>query len=530
MDFLTTSQIDDFNNPLAFARTRNARIGQNEFTTSTSRTIRTGDIEESYRLILGAASRLETLEGNLQTMLDLTEQGSRARDDERKVREFYGKIRSLSAGFDQVVEAIRFNDEAIFADRPIALSMGPGARDINLDPIRLLTYGEDSLNLSESVASADIRIRYTTANQIINNGYDIIGLDLNEASYIAGSNPALELEDGDYRVEIEYAGSDSTVRILTEEGSPVEEKTSVDLSGSGTEWVDFDVGVRLSFEMESLFQSFDKYDFETNGPAQLQATMSYERIERHVVRTDEEPPGVQGAEFLFDSTLAIGGGTLKLAEPSVSAVEPDKTALESGSYNLQIQYLGEDSIVRLTDSFGRIKAYEFGVDLSTQGPQSIDLGNGLSFTVDNDNFSESGATYNTVVNYQAEERAIDQFDFLEYKKRVEEAITIVQEQTAIIAETQAEIENINQVRNSALTSSAPSVGALAASGATSILSGAGGGNIFGGGLSAGARFGVLSEQLFATTTAFPSQANQSPQALAQLSIAGNSSSILSTFA
>lgn len=530
MDFLTTSQINDFNNPLAFARARTSQAGQSGFSTPTSRTVRTGDIEESYRLVLGAASRLETLEGNLQTMLELSEQGARAGGDERKTREFYGKLRSLSAGFDQVVEAIRFKDEAIFTDRPIALNMGPGARDINLDPIRLLTYGEDSLNLSESVDSADVRIRYSTTDRILNSGYDVIGLDLSEASYIAGSNPALELKDGDYRVEIEYAGADSKVSIISQEGNLIEEQSGVDLSGSGTEWVDFDAGVRLSFEMESLFQSFDKYDFETNGPALLQATMSYERIERHVVRTAEEPPGIQSAEFLYDSSLTSGGGTLKLTEPRVSAVAPEKSGLESGSYSLQIQYQGEDSIIRLNDSFGRLKAYEFGVDLSAQGTQQIDLGNGLSFTVDNDNFSTNGATYNTVVNYQAEEKAIDQFDFLDYKKRIEDAIVIVQEQSAIIAETQAEIENFNQIRNTALTSATPSVGALAAAGASSILSGAAAGTIFGGGLSSEARFGVLSEQLFATTTAFPSQANQSPQALAQLSLAGNTGSILSTFA
>ena len=529
MDFLTTSQIEDFNNPLAFARSRTARVSQSELSTATSRTVRTGDIEESYRLVLGAASRLETLEGNLTTMLGLSEQGARARGDERKINEFYGKIRSLSAGFDQVVEAIRFNGQSIFTDRPIALNMGTGVRELDLDPIRLLTYGEGGLNLSEAVGSADVRISYSIGDQIVNDGYDVIGLDLSDASFISGSNPALEMENGTYRVEIEYAGADSKVSILTQEGGLVEEKTGVDLSGSGIEWVDFDVGVRLSFEMESLFQSFDKYDFEANGPAKLQATLSYERIDRHVVRTSEEPPGVEKAEFLYDSVLSMGGGTLTLTEPRVSAVETDKIALETGNYNLQVEYRGEDSVIRLTDSFGRLHAYEYGIDLSAQRDQSIDLGNGLSFTINNDNFTEEGATFNAVIDYQAEERSIDQFDFTEYKKRIEEAILIVQEQTAIIAKTQAEIERLNQVRNSALTSAAPNTGTLAASGAATIISGGGAGGLFGA-ISPEARFGVLSKQLFNTTNAFPSQANQSPEALSQLSLAGNSSSILSTFA
>jgi hypothetical protein len=40
----------------------------------------------------------------------------------------------------------------------------------------------------------------------------------------------------------------------------------------------------------------------------------------------------------------------------------------------------------------------------------------------------------------------------------------------------------------------------------------------------------LSTQLFETTAAFQSQANQSPQELAQLSLQGSAASVLSTFA
>jgi hypothetical protein len=126
MDYLTTSQIADFNNPMAFARTRTTRVGQTEIGSEHQRTVRTGDIEESYRLVLGATEKLEILSGNLNTMLDLTNSGMRNLSNSRKQEEIYGKLRSLSAGFDQVVEAIRFDGESIFTNKPIVLTQGPG--------------------------------------------------------------------------------------------------------------------------------------------------------------------------------------------------------------------------------------------------------------------------------------------------------------------------------------------------------------------------------------------------------------------
>ncbi|MFP4157011.1 MAG: hypothetical protein ACLFU4_05270 [Opitutales bacterium] len=528
MDYLTTKQLDDFNNPLAFSRARTAPVGRTELGRSETSPIKTGNMEESYKLVQGAAKRLETLRGNLDTMLDLAKKGSQAGGNQRKLDEAYGKIRSLTAGFDQVVEKIRFNKQPVFTDRPVELSMDVG-RSIELDPIRLLTYGEDSLNLSESLPSAKVGINFDVDDQIINEGVDIIGLDLTGGSFNPSANPALELEDGIYKVGIEYAGADSAVSISTREGQLIERKEGVDLSGSGSQWVDFDQGVRLNFEMESFFQSFDKYDFENNGPANLSATMTYERIERQLIRTEEGPPQTAGAELLFDNELRIGEGSLRVSEPEVAPVSPDAQALDSGNYNIEIEYHGEDSIVRLKDSFGRIKAYEFGVDLSQQGSNKVDFGNGLSFQVENDQFTSLGAQYSTNVKYTAESRGIEDFSFRDYQKRIEEAITVIEEQQEIIAETQTKIEETNQLRNQASTGGAPTSGVMNAGSALNVLSGGGGAGIFAS-ISPEARFGMASEQIFQTTTALPTQANQSPEALAQLSGSGTASSLLSNFA
>lgn len=527
MDYLTTKQIEDFNNPLAFARERSTRVGATALGRSETATIRTGDMEESYRLVLGAAERLETLRGNLDTMLDLAQKGSQTRGNERKAAEYYGKIRSLTAGFDQVVDAIRFDKQPIFTNRPIELSMDVG-RDINLDPIRLLTYGEDSLNLSQSVPSAKASINYFVDDQIVNDAYDIIGLDISGASYYSGGIPALELESGVYKVNVEYAGENSSVSLRTREGELINRKEGVDLSGSGTQWVDFEEGVRLNFEMESLFQSFDKYDFETNGPANLSATMTYERIDRQLVSTEENPNLSASAEFITEYPLTAGETSLRVSGAEVSPVAPDAQPLTSGNYNLEIDYYGADSVIRLRDSFGRIAAYKFGVDLSQQGSQRIDFENGLSFQFENNGFSNMGAQYSTSLKFTTETAGAENFDFRDFKRKIQEAMQVIEEQQTIIAETQAKIEETNQLRNQASTGGFPSGGVLNASSTLNLLSGGGGIGIFAS-TSPEARFGILSEQIFQTTTALPTQANQSPEALARLSGGANTSSLLSTF-
>lgn len=527
MENLTTKQIEDFNNPLAFSRTRTARVGNSVLGIDEKSPIRTGNMEESYRLVLGAGERLETLRGNLETMLDLAQKGSRVRGNERKAAEYYGKIRSLTAGFDQVVEAIRFDKQPIFTNRPIELAMD-ASRNINLDPIRLLTYGEDSLGLSEAAPSAKISVDYFVDDQIVNDAYDIIGLDISSATYNSEGNSALELESGVYKINIEYAGADSAVMIRSREGELIERKEGVDLSGSGTQWVDFDQGVRLNFEMQSLFQTFDKYDFETKGPANLSATMTYERIERQLVRTEDGPFQSASAEFLFQNPLSIGETSLRVGEAEVAPVAPNAQPLKSGTYNLEIDYYGTDSVVRLRDSFGRIAGYKFGLDLSQQGSQRIDFGNGLSFQFENNQFSTMGTQYSTSLKYTTEETGAENFDFRAYQKTIQEAVEVIEEQQAVIAETQAKIEETNQLRNQASTGGVPSGGVLSASSTLSLLSGGGGIGIFAS-TSPEARFGILSEQLFQTTTALPTQANQSPEALARLSNGGNTASLLSTF-
>jgi len=528
MDRLTTSQIADFINPLAFARQRDSRIGQTAIgQAGASGPIRTQDIEASFRLITGASERLETLEGNLQTMLELANSARFVGDNLLKEQEIYGKLRSLSAGFDQVVDAIQFDKKTVFTGDTVYLDLGNGVRPMELDVAKLKTYGEDSLNLSLSEETAKIDISYSTSDQILNETYDIFGLDIEAASYVQGSNPALELETGTYKVQISYAGPDSTVEIRSNEGAIIERKEGVDLSGSGREWVDFDSGVRLSFEKDSFFSSFDKYDYETNGPAQLVATMNYERVEAHTLRTEEGPPDSQNVNLLYSPSVSDGTGSLSVSGTSVSPVDATKQALKSGAYIVDVEYRGSDSIVKVTDGLGRLKAFETGVDLSAEGSHELDLGLGFTINLEKDQLATNGMQLSIPLTYTQRGDDLDDFDFREYARRIQEAIEIVQEQREIVAGASERILEVNQLRNSATTSGIPDIATLNSSGALSMLSG--GGSLFTP-MSSDARFRVLSEQLFASTTALPTQANQSPQELAALQSNASTGGWLGTFA
>ncbi len=516
MERLTTSQIQDFNNPLAFARDRSRRVGQSLVSARFSNTLRTGDIEESYRLVTGANERLETLAGNLQTMLGLANEGQRIRGNERNLQEVYGKLRSLSAGFDQVVEAIKFNGAPVFDGKSLFLDLGPGSRPISIEASKLLSYGGDSLNFSESEPTAKASIRYGLDDIAVNQAYTLVGLDIDGASYIPGSNSALELEDGKYKVKVTYLGANSTVEILTQEGSQIDKKEGVDLSGSGREWVDFDAGVRFSFAKEQILESVDKYDFETKGPAFLTATLNYDRVDAHTLRTSEATITSENVEFLFDPVMTDpGGGSLRAANPKVTPTSPGKTQLTTGNYTLEVEYRGENSFLRLTDALGRLQGYQFGVDLSGEGTTKIDLGVGLSFELENSSFSQD-SNFTIPIKYERPAPAIEDFDFREYAKKLEAAIAVVEEEANAMLEATAKIEEYNQLRNSANNSAVPNSQTLNASGALNMLTQPASGPVLYNAAAAGARTNLLANQMFATTTAFPTQANQSPEALASL--------------
>ena len=503
MERLTTEQIREFNNPLAFSRNRSVRIGA-QSPSSASNPVRTTDIEESFRLVTGALSRLETLEENLNTMLELAREARRTQPDSRQQREIYGKLRSLSAGFDQVADSVKFKGQSVFTGETHQLSLGPGSRPLQAETSRLLTYGEGGLNLSEGRPAADVAVRYNTDDLIINSSYTIVGLDLRDATLDPEADPVRELEDGLYKARISYAGENSAVELRTSLGSLIQRVENVDLSGTGSRWVTFDSGLRLEFEMENSFSSFDKYDFESNGPAELSASLEYRRIEQHVVRTDDEAPPPDGVSFAFEPSLSDSGGTIRAGDPRLAPTSPGFQTLASGAYSLVIDYRGENSVIKVQDQLGRLLRYQFDVDL-TRDQARIDTGVGFDFAWSNPGFTGDSGSLTIPLDFQLEEPPLESFNFIEYEERIRNAITVIEEQRNDFESFSADIQQRFEEQNQARSGIRPGAGNILANSALSILSrGNGSGSILNTGTT-GARLDQFANQLFSTTTALPTQ-------------------------
>lgn len=513
MTRLTLNQIEDYNNPVAFARPRTTALSASENLPDSPGRIATSNLEESYRLVGGALSRLERMASNLQTMLDLAQQGARRNPTARETRAIYGQLRSLSAGFDQLIDATRFEDEVLFNGSTIDLSLGADNRRLKLADLR--ANNEATVDLATTRASADVRIEYRPDDFVINQSSGLIGLDLSSASFVPPANGGAELEDGTYKLEVIYEGPASAIVLRTTDGRELERRTDVDLGGTGQEWVTFDAGFRLSIEKENLLTSYDKYDYETNGPVSLFATLSYERIFAHALSTDENPRPDR-VSFRNEFPLRDDGGTLGLTAPAFTGVHPGKTELASGYYQVEIDYRGTNSIARLTDASGRLRGFLHGLDLTVPGKTTLNFGVGFVFQVENNGFSSTG-TLHVALDYRRQRSPIETFDFAKYGERIQKAMDVLDEQYATLQETGARIEEINRLRNLAHTPNL-SPASLRFSGVSTILNAAGA-RQSPGKLSpeqTQARISLLATQIFQSANAHRTQANQTPQDLAGL--------------
>lgn len=527
MEQLTSSQIDSFNNPLAFARERALQVGQLATTLSNAKVVRTGGIEASYRLITGATERLETLVGNLQSMLELSQQGASSRNSEQTTRTIYGKLRSLSAGLDQVVDAIKFEGTPIFDGRNLSLDMGPGGRAINFEASKLLTYGADSLNLSQSSSTAEITTFESIDDVILNQNKDFTGTSITKMEYIEGSNSALELDNDSYKIKTLFAGQDSIIEIRDRFGRLIESQSGVDLSGTGREFVEFDVGIRVEIAKDPILESLGDLTFAEGDYIETTSSFLYRRLDSHTLSTEAISDDPDGAELMFQTKLGTAGsGQLGVSGLQVTSALEGQNAMESGIYTLNVEYRGESSYLRLTDSLGRLRGYQYDVDL-TGAKTSVDFGQGLSIDIDNSGLAENGSLY-LPIEYNKKPPAIDNFDFREYSKSIIAAIEAVGAELEKLDEVALSIEETNRQRNLASQTTNVSAFSLSGSNAANLLSGGLSGPLALSPANYNQRLGLLANQMFATTTALPTQANQSSQQINSLQQA-YSANILGSF-
>lgn len=477
MSGLSLDQISDYNNRNAFTRVRSpsartAATFMESVSSSNNKSVKTKTLSDSYTLLSGLADRMEMIRANLGTMLGYAELGSSAKTATER-DEYIGYLRSLSGGIDDIVDQTQWNDQRTLDGRSIDLSLnghGSGnSRKIELNSF--YTSDELGFNLTKQPSTGKADIFYDYYSSYRNHEAGVVGLDISEAVASEVATTKNELETGTYRLEISYAGPDSSISIKTLEGLLINKVEGVDLSGTGQELIDLEVGATLSISKEQILQSVDKYDYENEGPATLYALMDYQRVFRHELSNEDFSQFTErDLDVSYKKRLSDGsGGSMEIETLSMSGIKSGVIGFESGNYSLTINYNGENSSVEIRDSDGKLKYLNYRVDLSGSEKVEIDTGKGISFTIDNDNYSAQSGRMMALFSYEAEGNNNADFDFKAYTRKIQDAIEKLDVDLDSILTAQDEILNINSFQNNSYysQSASTSTGALI----TAMLSG-----------------------------------------------------------
>jgi len=427
---LTLKEISEFNHPLAFARQRTEPVGRASASGSVGSALTKGpmvtnSMSESYSLLSGLTERLGMIRSNLVTMLQLANQGGAARS--QTVRdEMYGKLRSLSGGVDDIVDATVWNGEQMLTGRSLNLSLSQtGKGGTRIDLSSYYTSQEDGLNLTRQPESAKTDVYYDFYSAMRNSTSGIVGLDIKSASASAVDATHEELETGIYQIEVTYMGPESSVALKDADGIVVSNVKNVDLSGSGVEQIDMGVGVAIQIDKTQYLSAVDKYDYETKGPAKFMAKLAYDRVYRHdLYQEGFEPVSTNALSVTSNRPIrdAAGTGKLSISSIGLAGVKDDVLGLDSGVHSIRVNYNGAKSSVELRDAQGRIKYLNFKVDLSGDEPVTIDTGQGLKFSVANEGYADAKGQLNAIVDYTRAANDNTSFDFSSYSNNLNAAI------------------------------------------------------------------------------------------------------------
>ena len=475
---LTTSEIRDYNNLNAFSMTRStAKIAGAKavkpeiFDTQKNLKIRT--FEESLNFLAATQSRLDMILQNIATMQEITEEANGRNVPTHKKEQYFGKLRSLSAGIDQIVEESLFKKEPFMNGRKVVLVDSPsGSSHKTLDFTNLYTFGEDSLGLGEKNASAETSVFYGFATKLYNQSSDLIGLDIasTEASPIATGQ--LELDTGDYQIEFSYQGAESTIILTDLDGNEKARKEGIDLSGDGQEIVDMGVGFKIFIDKENPFgDTLDKYDYETLGPTSLKADFSYKRNFQHFLSSGEGSITETKIELENNIPVIDGESQLKVSNIASATVTSGFNQLETGKYLVEVEYHSNNSRVRLLNADGGLMGLHF-VDLEGTDTHSLDIGVGISIDIQNLNFSREGATTTVRFDYQKSTQNAEDFDYDDFQDRLEEAAEQVNSLSTLLGDTLINFQEDEQVRQELLKGNTSSLSnsLIGASSAVSLLS------------------------------------------------------------
>ncbi len=496
MERLTTSQLAQYSDPLAFSVRRSTPFGAPD-RAERGQTVTTKDLEASYRLTQGALGRLESIESNLLSVLKFAREGLRGSTSARRKAELIGLMRSLTAGIDEIIDLSKFNDQKLFSGGKLRLATEFG-QPILLDLPDLQTFKAEAGGIARRAENAEVAIFYDDGDRARNEASGLFGLTVEKGSFIPPKAGYPELEDGIYRGEIVYEGNRSTVILRNESGLEVGRANNIDLSGTGKEWVDFDVGVRLEVDKLNLLTGLDKYDFETKGPASHRFSFGYERL--HVQELGVASGAARSVDNvrLFSSLPAQRGhAELSIKELSLNASFADHAPVPAGTYLLEVNYNGAESSVLLKNLAGHTVSMATKVDLRENGRTTVSLPAGLRVVVDNQDFTGQGRA-SALVEVQRARELVDDFDFKDFVKKVEATLGRIGEHRRILEGASIAIEDHHLLRNMVASGVTMPVGAFLSVGAANVLSG--NGNLFSGVSSLDSQLKAISSSIFQNTS------------------------------
>ena len=439
---ITAAQISKYLETNSFASSRTSTTSKS----SRSDSVTTSDVAHTLALLSGTSDTLSSVQTNLTEMLKIAKAiTTSSTASERETA--YAELRSLSAGIDDIVSSDKYSKNVLLDGTTLSLSGAGSYSKTVLDD--LLSTSSD-MGLASNSDGASVGITYDSFCTWNNSKVGLEGLTISSASYNKVSISQDELKDGsDYTVQINYLGSDSTVKIMDKTGNVLSEADDVDLSGSGVTTVDFDCGVELTFEKtEKSSLGYDKYDTSDKGAAVLYADLSYSRLDTYELEGSSATSDRSATiDYVQKGATDSDGGKFSIASMGLGALTDSSgktlTELSTGTYTVEVNKIGDTASATMYDKSGKVVGSIADVKLATNGTTSLDFGNGAVVSVNDSNFT-GDTTLKAVVDYKQATTAYDDFDFSTYAKSIESAIKTVTKEQKVVSSANTIATTVNE--------------------------------------------------------------------------------------
>jgi len=482
-------------------------------TTSTkNESVSTTTYAQSLALLSNMSDELETIQTNLQYMLNYCISGDEATSDKDK-EEAYAQLRSLASGIDSIVRSYTYQaddaDDALtlLSGRKFNFSYGGGTDlTVALDNLYASDIGDDASNvdndgglgLATTSDGADVEITYDYLNTLRNTESSVAGFDITDAYASDGDDTVQQLTDGDYQIEVEFngeeGGENSTIYIENLDGTVIDQVDGLDLSGTGQLNVEFGCGVTISLEMDGAAAD------SCSDVESLYANMSYDSVKTFDLDdgTGNELVSENSVSVAKGSHLSGTSGDLKVSAATADVLD-GRTTMTTGQYNLKINYDSdtEQGDLYLYDQNGTLISVVRDVDLSgdddsdsdgSSGTVSVDMGTGVAITLKTSDFTQdTDRTYNVYLDYTAQENAYEEFDYDAYYDIVSDALDTLSDEIDYVSAIQDNLETKYKL----IKSLAETVNGTNADYVTNLLSVISSGSK-GDGVDAGTLFGAIS--------------------------------------